>query len=678
MKKSLLLFICAFCCSMTFSACFGDSSGSSSGQSQTGQSSSSEEVESSGDETESSSVEAVEKYTVTFKQADQIDQMVEVVKGDSLESEDIPAVKEKTGYTIRWEEVDLTNITEDITVNAVETANTYTITYDANGGSVTPATQEVVFDSTPTLATPTREDYLFNCWTYEGTAVVNGAAWTIADDVTLVAEWTDNRPTYTVTFVDGTQSKAVEVKKGESVSADDVPAFVGKVGYSVAWDITNYTNIVEDVTVTAIYTANTYTITYDAEGFAVDGTTVQLTYDALCTALDMSLTKADANFLGWKYGEVTYTNQSVWNVANNVSVTPDWEAKDQVTVVFTDTDGSTINKTIYAGQTLTDIPTPKSKVGYTVDNVWYADEARTQEATFTNVQAGFTVYAKATANTYTVSYDANGGTMSALTQDITFDSEYTLLTPTHENAYMRFDGWQMESGNMLASTGTWTMTEDVSVTAKWTDTRETYTISFVQAGQEIKTFSVKAGESFTEIPAPVAKTGYTVAWDVTDFTNITNNITVTAIETAKTYAVSLKVDGAVIGTISVAYNSAYDLTIPSKVGYTFKKWTYNGAEIATTGTWTIDATEIEVVAVFEAKTYTVTFDSNGGSAVESQDITYGSTPTLIIPQREGYTFSGWYYNGVKVESDEVWTIDGNGITLKAEWKKVDNEWTSNY
>ena len=148
------------------------------------------------------------------------------------------------------------------------------------------------------------------------------------------------------------------------------------------------------------------------------------------------------------------------------------------------------------------------------------------------MQAGFTVYAKATANTYKVSYNVNGGTMSALTQDIAFNSEYTLITPTHEKTYMRFDGWQMESGNMLALTGIWTMTENVSVTAKWTDARAIYTISFVQAGQETKTFEVKEGESFTGIPTPAAKTGYTVEWDTKDFTNITGNMTVTAIETA--------------------------------------------------------------------------------------------------------------------------------------------------
>ena len=582
MRKTLLAFLLAIGACLAFSACdFSSSDGSNNSEN-----------------TESSSLEQATTYKVTFKQNGHTDVVKTVEKGEDLT--DIPMPQEKIGYTVVWDQMSFTNITEDIVVNAVATANKYTITYDANGGELANQTQEVTFDTETTLAIPTREDYLFNGWTYEGAAVVNGAAWSIANDVTLVAEWIDNRPTYTVTFVDGAQLKTVEVKKGESVSADDVPSFVGKVGYSAAWDITDYTNILTDMTVTAEYTANTYTITYDADGFAMDGTTVQLTYDALCTALDMSLTKEDANFLGWKYGEVTYTKESVWNVADNVTITPDWGAENQFTIVFVDTDGSTINKTIYMGQDLTDIPTPKAKVGYTVDNVWYADEACMQTAVFTNVQVGFTVYAKATANTYKVSYDANGGTMSELTQDIAFDSEYTLTTPRHENNYMRFDGWQMESGNMLALTGTWTMTENVSVTAKWTDTRAIYTISFVQVGQETKTFEVKKGETLTDIPVPVAKTGYTVEWDTTDFTSVNGNMTVTAIETAKKYTITLNANGGEVSnaTITVTYGEEYEILTPTHDDKSFICWMYNGKKIATTGVWNID---VDDVIVFTAQ-----------------------------------------------------------------------------
>ena len=539
---------------------------------------------------ESTSEEEQAQVTVTFKQNGQEDIVKTLDKGSTLT--EIPMPAEKVGYTVTWEEVNLDNIAEDIVVNAVETANIYTVTYDANGGTLSETTQDVVFDEETTLATPVREDYIFNGWTYEGVAVVDGSKWTIASDATLVAEWIDNRPIYKVTFVDGIQSKEISVKKGESVEMTNIPAFVGKIGYSVAWDKSDFTNVLADFTVTAIYTANTYTVTYDADGFAIDGTTVDLTYDAISSALDMSLTRVDANFLGWKYGDATYTNETVWNVAeDNVILTTSWAMKDEVTVTFKDTDASLVQKTLYQGQDLTDIPTPKDKIGYNVDTEnWYLDEECTMVATFESVQENFTVYAKTTAKTYTVNYNANGGSVDGETQTVTFDAEYTLKTPTHPNSYMVFNGWKDDAGNIVALTGVWTTDAGKNLTAEWIDSREMFTITFVQAGQVTKTFNVKEGEDFTNIPTPVAKVGYTIVWDKTEFVNVTENITVTAIETAKTYTVTLNANGGTVSqvTFTVTYGQAYSFVKPLHEELAFVSWTYNGQKVALNGIWNID------------------------------------------------------------------------------------------
>ena len=148
-------------------------------------------------------------YTITFKQDGHANVEKTVKEGESLT--DIPEPASKTGYTITWDRTDFTNITSNITVTALAKANKYTITYDANGGSVEKETQEVTFDAETKLETPTKDDYQFLGWTYQGNAVVDGK-WSIAENVTLVASWQDARPTYKVTFVDGTQSKVVEVK----------------------------------------------------------------------------------------------------------------------------------------------------------------------------------------------------------------------------------------------------------------------------------------------------------------------------------------------------------------------------------------------------------------------------------------------------------------------------------
>ncbi len=69
--------------------------------------------------------------------------------------------------------------------------------------------------------------------------------------------------------------------------------------------------------------------------------------------------------------------------------------------------------------------------------------------------------------------------------------------------------------------------------------------------------------------------------------------------------------------------------------------------------------------------YTVTFDSNGGTAIASQQIDDGGTidePTE--PQFGGYTFKGWYYNGAEYDFSSVVTSD---MTLSAVWEKIEEE-----
>lgn len=73
--------------------------------------------------------------------------------------------------------------------------------------------------------------------------------------------------------------------------------------------------------------------------------------------------------------------------------------------------------------------------------------------------------------------------------------------------------------------------------------------------------------------------------------------------------------------------------------------------------------------------YTVTFDSMGGSEVESQRILSGNRATLPeTPEREGYFLLGWYD---AAEDGEIWTFDtdrvtGN-ITLYAYWEALPEE-----
>ena len=265
---------------------------------------------------------------------------------------------------------------------------------------------------------------------------------------------------------------------------------------------------------------------------------------------------------------------------------------EDVTVTFKQDGKADVVKTVNKGDDLTDVPVPAEKTGYSV--VW-------DRTDFTDIMENITVNAVETAKSYTITYDANGGTVANATQSVVYDAEYTLETPIHAESYMSFDCWKDLAGNTIAVAGTWTTDRDMALTAQWTDTRASYTISFVQEGQETKVFTVKEGESFTEIPTPAAKTGYTVAWDKTEFTNITEDVTVTVVETAKTYTIILNANGgnASQKKFTVTYGQAYEFVKPTHNEKSFVSWTYNGEKVSLSGVWNIDIEDGEGELVAE-------------------------------------------------------------------------------
>jgi uncharacterized repeat protein (TIGR02543 family) len=92
------------------------------------------------------------------------------------------------------------------------------------------------------------------------------------------------------------------------------------------------------------------------------------------------------------------------------------------------------------------------------------------------------------------------------------------------------------------------------------------------------------------------------------------------------------------------------------------------AEDGTTKTYTITLTRSEAGGATPA-TYTVTFNSQGGSNVSPQEVSDGSTLTPPSePTRAGYVFGGWYY---EASCSNEWYFDGDvvtgNITLYAKW-----------
>lgn len=264
-------------------------------------------------------------YNVTFTQNGYEDVVVKVKEGTALAENKIPATQAKEGYTVTWEEKDFSAVTDNLTVNAVETANNYTVTYDTNGGTLETTTQTVTYDASYTLATPEKEDYSFAGWYLGETLFAPTGTWKTAKDVTLVASWTEN-PIYTITFVvEGQQSIVKQVKQGKDLPTEEIPALGEKTGYTLAWSVTDFTNVTADITVTVVEIPNEYKIYYNTNGGTMESNVQTVVYNQAYTLLDV--TKAGYIFKGW------YVVGSDGNATGSVFEAGTWTALEDVTII---------------------------------------------------------------------------------------------------------------------------------------------------------------------------------------------------------------------------------------------------------------------------------------------------------------------------------------------------------
>ena len=568
MKKLLMLILSLSMATVALTACDLDSLFDTTSEVSSNVSTSSEELPSDdASETPSDSYEEPsestepekQEFTVTFQQAGQQDVVLTVEEGATVAEEDIPTPVQEAGYTIVWnaeELAQLNNISANVTVSTVKTANTYTVTFESEGVDA-PAAKSVTYNTEVVLDALEREGYTFDGWFIKDTAtqVVSGP-WTIANDVTLVAKWTEKgKATITFVYADGTADASTWVYVNNDLTNVPNPQEVAKTGYTVdtKWYAdsectteANFENITASMTVYAKVTANTYTITYAANGGTVASETQDVVYDSEVTLAVP--TRANYTFNNWTDASGKVVTDGVWQTANNVTLTANWTENAKATITFVYADGTTDNSMwVYVNNDLTNVPNPqdKGKVGYTVDANWYTDNTYTTVANFANITASMTVYAKATAKTYTVQLNADGGTGVAATMTATYGEEVTLDMPTKEG--YNFLGWY-------------------------------------------------DGDTF-------------VAKDAAFTWNYDNdNMTLTAKWTAKTYTVTLNLNGGegAATSMTVTYGAAYELPTPVRDEYTFIGWKYNGTLIASNGTWTYDAAgeTIEFVAEWKAEEWT--------------------------------------------------------------------------
>lgn len=135
---------------------------------------------------------------------------------------------------------------------------------------------------------------------------------------------------------------------------------------------------------------------------------------------------------------------------------------------------------------------------------------------------------------------------------------------------------------------------------------ETVTVTFIQQGFDSVEITVNKGDGITEVPQPHEVEGHNVHWDVTDFSAITEDMTVTAIVTPNVYAIvydlgELESEATIASpTTAVTYGEAYTLEIPSCDGYVFVGWLIYGTQESfdSGDAWTLTG-DVRLIAVWE-------------------------------------------------------------------------------
>ena len=131
-----------------------------------------------------------------------------------------------------------------------------------------------------------------------------------------------------------------------------------------------------------------------------------------------------------------------------------------------------------------------------------------------------------------------------------------------------------------------------------------------------------------------------------------------------------------VGVHQVVMGENYTLPVPKRLGYIFIGW-FNSDNIQYTDATgkslnSLDDAELLLFAHWEAQTYNITYQMNGGTNVSRNPKTYKITDnyTLIDPTKNGYRFMGWYLDAqFATKITKIQSMTGD-ITLYAKWAQI--------
>ena len=495
-------------------------------------------------------------------------------------------------------------VDKNINLVAKWTANEYVVTYNANSGIANKLTDTAIFDDYFTLATAERKGYTFDGW-YDGSNIVNSGDWKIARDTTLTAKW--KIVNYNISYnLDGGSATNFATYTVEDSFTLNQPK---KTGYSFAgWIGTDITTANKFVTIekgsighrsyTATWTANEYAVNYNANGGNVDKSSDTAIYDSYFTLA--TVTREGYTFDGWYSGTTKFTS-GVWKTTEPVSLKAKWTANTYK--IFYDVNGGELSNTqqsvVYDKNYSLSEPT---RTGYTF--VCWLYNGEKFNAGIWTIANNVTLTAKWDANKYTVIYDANDGVCDTEKDVITYDTTYSVPTPTRVG--YTFNGWYYKGIEYFG--GKWTTAEDITLTAEWiAHTNIPYIVNHHLENVDGSGYSLEESQDFT--------------------------------------------------------GTSDSFVTPSTNTYTgFSSPVEQKVKVNPNGSLVVDY-------LYTRNSYTITFVTNGGTAVVNQTYKYQEELYLPETEREGVTFGGWFTTQMLVSKFSNETMPASNKTVYAWWKE---------
>ena len=566
---------------------------------------------------------------------------------------------------------------------AVWKPNSITIYYEMSGQNF-PTSVFNYGDVLPTLERPQISNGLyFSGWYYNGTLVGSGQLITNL----LQKEDVENGEikltgnilplTYILSFDTNGANKidSIEVLYGTSLS-DAIQNITkpNKLGYDFDyWSFENdridgKTMPSKNITLVANYKLSApYTITFNSNG----GNSIpSATYTVEGHITFPTPNYPGYNFLGWYLGDKLITSTNGY--AQNLVLVAMWSEAINYTISY-NLDGGTNSKenpTSYTVEKVVEFKDP-TKAGYVFDG-WYLDADYKNKVIDTDEKVGnLVLHAKwVLEDEYTITY-ANVDNYDGITR-YTVESNVVFKNPT-KTGY-KFVGWDYEGTYITSTNG---LVGDITVTAVWEII--TYNINYdldegTLASANPSTYNVETATITLNEPE---KLGYKFLGWYNGQTKVetieqgsTGDISLVAKWQVITYTITYDLND---GTNNVANKDSYSVVAnitfasPTREGYTFVNWTYNGQEITSTNE---RFENLVLVANWKVTNYSIVYNLDGGTNSSENPTSYNVEKVVGFkePTKTGYTFVAWYLDSDYTTEISDTTGYAKDLVLYAKWE----------